>query len=72
MIGETWNGWWYCRGVYGFRQSVVYHLIHVPNGTDFVGIWDEILSGIGPPGPLAGRRPPQFRTSPIKAYGSSG
>ena len=22
MIGETWSGWWYCRGVYGFRQSV--------------------------------------------------
>jgi len=28
-------------------------------------------SGIGPPDPKAGRRPPQFRTSPIKAYGSS-
>ncbi len=28
-------------------------------------------SGIGPSDPKAGRRPPQIRTSPIKAYGSS-
>jgi len=31
-----------------------------------------IASGIGPPGPKAGRRPPQIRTSAIDASGSSG
>ena len=31
-----------------------------------------IDSGIGPPGPKAGRRPPQIRTSAIHASGSSG
>jgi hypothetical protein len=29
-------------------------------------------SGIGPPGPQAGRRPPLIRTSAINASGSSG
>ena len=29
-------------------------------------------SGIGPPGPKAGRRPPLIRTSAINASGSSG
>jgi hypothetical protein len=31
-----------------------------------------IASGIGPPGPKAGRRPPLIRTSAINASGSSG
>jgi hypothetical protein len=31
-----------------------------------------IASGIGPPDPQAGRRPPQIRTSAIDASGSSG
>jgi hypothetical protein len=35
-------------------------------------LWDGLtISEIGPSGPKAGRRPPQNRTSPIKAYGSS-